>query len=165
MPAGRPSKFDEYKERILTAAQLGAVDTQMAELIGVTRQTLDNWKESHPDFFAALKDHKTMIDKNVERSLYQRATGYSHPAVKIYADANTGEEKIVPYTEHYPPDTTACIFWLKNRDRENWRDRQEQIQVQIPVDAEKLKALTEIPQEDLEAAIALGEKLAAALMK
>jgi hypothetical protein len=45
--------------------------------------------------------------------------------VKIVADAKTGAEHIVPYTEHYPPDTTACIFWPKNRRRDKWRDKHE----------------------------------------
>ena len=27
-----------------------------------------------------------------------------------------------PYREHVPPDTTAAIFWLKNRDPARWRD-------------------------------------------
>jgi hypothetical protein len=29
-----------------------------------------------------------------------------------------------PYIEHVPPDVTACIFWLKNRDPTAWRDAQ-----------------------------------------
>jgi hypothetical protein len=28
-------------------------------------------------------------------------------------------------TKHYPPDTTACIFWLKNRKPREWRNRTE----------------------------------------
>lgn len=63
-----------------------------------------------------------MADANVGRALYQRACGYSHKAVKIFADMKTGAEKIVPYIEHYPPDTVACIFWLKNRRPDLWRD-------------------------------------------
>ena len=58
----------------------------------------------------------------VAEKLFRRATGYSHEAVKIVADAKTKEQHIVPYVEHYPPDTTACIFWLKNRRPEAWRD-------------------------------------------
>ena len=50
--------------------------------------------------------------------------GYSHEAVKIFNDG--GQPLIVPYTEHYPPDTTAAIFWLKNRRPEQWRDKSQQ---------------------------------------
>ena len=67
-------------------------------------------------------DGKSRADAGVAASLFHRAKGYSHDAVKIVADAKTGAEHIVPYTEHYPPDTTACIFWLKNRRKNDWRD-------------------------------------------
>ena len=60
-------------------------------------------------------------DSRVEKSLYQRANGYSHPAVKVFMtrDGKTVEHK---YIEHYPPDVTACLFWLKNRRPDRWRD-------------------------------------------
>lgn len=50
--------------------------------------------------------------------------GYTHDAVKIFADPKTGAEQIVQYKEHYPPDTVAAIFWLKNRQSKKWRDKQ-----------------------------------------
>jgi hypothetical protein len=51
----------------------------------------------------------------VERSLDQRAVGYERDAVKIFCSKD-GKITKVPYREHVPPDVTACIFWLKNRD-------------------------------------------------
>jgi hypothetical protein len=60
----------------------------------------------------------------VERSLYERANGYSYDAVKIFCDRNGNVTK-VPYVEHLPPDVTACIFRLKNRDPQHWRDSQQ----------------------------------------
>jgi hypothetical protein len=65
-----------------------------------------------------------MADAEVAEKLFKRATGYSHDAVKIFNDQ--GAPLQVPYTEHYPPDTTACIFWLKNRRPDLWRDKVEQ---------------------------------------
>jgi hypothetical protein len=59
----------------------------------------------------------------VKRSLYQKAVGYSHESVKIYADPKTGDVVQVPYIEHFPPDTTAGIFWLKNRKPKEWKDK------------------------------------------
>jgi hypothetical protein len=58
----------------------------------------------------------------VENSLYERATGYSYNAVKIVLPYGSREPVYAPYTEHVPPDVTACIFWLKNRDPGKWRD-------------------------------------------
>ena len=58
------------------------------------------------------------------RSLYERANGYSHDALKIFMPAGAKQPVVVHYVEHMPPDVTAGIFWLKNRDPENWRDVQ-----------------------------------------
>jgi hypothetical protein len=64
---------------------------------------------------------KAEADNRVERSLYERANGYSYDAEKIFCDKN-GKVTRVPYREHVPPDVTAGIFWLKNRDPAHWRD-------------------------------------------
>jgi hypothetical protein len=61
----------------------------------------------------------------VKRSLYQRAVGYNYEAVKIFTPANREKPVVVPYIEHVPPDTTAGIFWMKNRDPQHWRDSQQ----------------------------------------
>jgi hypothetical protein len=60
----------------------------------------------------------------VERSLYERANGYNFEAVKIFMPPNREKPVYAPYVEHVPPDVTACIFWLKNRDPQHWRDSQ-----------------------------------------
>jgi hypothetical protein len=101
---------------------LGATDEEMAAFFSVATSTFYLWQRKHPEFRQALKEGKLVADATVAESLYKRALGYSHKAVKIVADAKTGTEHIVPYTEHYPPDTTAAIFWLKNRRRADWRD-------------------------------------------
>jgi hypothetical protein len=55
-------------------------------------------------------------------SLYERANGYTYDAVKIFMPAGAKKPVYAPYREHVPPDTTAAIFWLKNRDPAHWRD-------------------------------------------
>jgi hypothetical protein len=61
----------------------------------------------------------------VERSLYERAVGYNYEATKIFMPAGREKPVCAPYIEHVPPDTTAGIFWLKNRDPQHWRDTQQ----------------------------------------
>jgi hypothetical protein len=61
----------------------------------------------------------------VTRSLYSRAVGYNYEAVKIFMPANREKPVYAKYIEHIPPDVTACIFWLKNRDPQHWRDSQQ----------------------------------------
>lgn len=123
---GRPSKFTpEMVEQARRLCMLGATDREIADFFHVSESTLNLWKLEHPAFSESLKLGKDAADDRVEKSLYRRALGYSHEAVKIFADPKTGAEQIVPFTEHYPPDTTAAIFWLKNRKPAEWRDRQE----------------------------------------
>lgn len=125
-PGGRPTDYKpEYCEQAENYALLGATDVQMAGFFGVCEATITNWKRDKPEFLAAIKRGKEDADAQVVKSLFKRAMGYKHEAVKIFADAKTGAEQIVPYIEHYPPDTAACIFWLKNRQKSQWRDKQD----------------------------------------
>lgn len=120
---GQPSKFEKVKDIVIRLAKYGLTDKQMAEVIGVTEQTVNNWKKANPSFFESLKSEKEIADAKVERSLFERATGYSHAEDKIFND--NGQPLVVPTIKHYPPDTTAAIFWLKNRKPAEWRDRQD----------------------------------------
>lgn len=123
---GQPTKYrgEETTRQARKACLMGATDQDLAELFDVHVDTIAEWKVVHAEFSDALKGAKAEADARVQRSLFERALGYSHPAVKILQDK--GNPVVVPYTEHYPPDTTACIFWLKNRQPALWRDRVEQ---------------------------------------
>lgn len=123
-PAGRPSKFKpEYIEQAAKLCEKFALtDKELADYFDVTEKTLNNWKRDYPEFLQSLKFNKDLADERIEKSLYHRAKGYSHDAVKISVNAQ-GMETITPFTEHYPPDTTAAIFWLKNRKPKEWRDK------------------------------------------
>lgn len=121
---GRPTAYKaEYADQALKLCRLGATDKELADFFGVSEQTVNAWKHRHPDFLESLKAGKGLADAEVADKLFRRATGYEHKAVKIVADAKTGAEHQVQYTERYPPDTTAAIFWLKNRRPDLWRDR------------------------------------------
>jgi hypothetical protein len=120
----RPTSFKpEYVEQARKLAELGATDREAAEFFKVAESTLYLWKHTQPEFSEALKVGKETADARVEQSLYRRALGYSHDAVKI--STVDGEIVQTPYVEHFPPDTTAAIFWLKNRKPDDWRDRRE----------------------------------------
>lgn len=121
---GRPSSFKpEYVEQAKKLCRLGATDADLADFFGVTFQTINNWKVQHPQFFESLKLSKEETDHRVEQSLYQRAMGYTCNEDDIRVVNN--EIVITPTIKHYPPDTTAMIFWLKNRKPMEWRDKQE----------------------------------------
>ena len=122
---GRPTKYRaEYAEQAYKLALVGATDKQIADFFAVNEATLTRWKRSHEDFCTSLKKGKRESDEAVVKSLRQRALGYAHPEDKIFCNAD-GDVTTVPTTKHYPPDVTACIFWLKNRQPNLWRDRHE----------------------------------------
>lgn len=129
VPLGRPSGFDPaYIEQVKTLCQLGATDDEMAEFFGINRVTLYRWKLQFPDFCNAIKVAKQAADDRVERSLYQKATGYTvieQQAIKIKIDQYQERVEVVDVERYIPPDTTAQIFWLKNRRKETWRDKQD----------------------------------------
>lgn len=124
MPGGRPSKYKpEFAEQAGKIAMLGATDREIADFFEIDERTVNRWKHEHEEFCQALKVGKDAADERVEQSLYRRALGYSHDAVKIMTVGGAVHRE--EYVEHYPPDTTAAIFWLKNRRKEQWRDKQE----------------------------------------
>lgn len=133
---GRPSAYRE--EFALQAEKLcrlmGATDQALAKYFEISVATLNTWKKKHPEFLEALKRGKDPADAEVANALYRRALGFAHPAVRVFGNPRSGDKLVVNYIEHYPPDTTACIFWLKNRQPERWRERQDHRQLPIPLD-------------------------------
>lgn len=114
----------EYAEQARKLCLLmGADDQELAGFFDVPPATLQEWLASVPEFAAAVYAGRTLADADVADRLWRRAIGYSHAAVRIFS--HQGKALEVAYTEHYPPDTAACLFWLKSRQPERWRDKIE----------------------------------------
>ena len=125
-PIGRPSSYDPvYATQAEKLCLLGATDQEIADFFEVDVRTVYRWKHDHDDFCQALKGGKEIADERVARSLYQRAIGYEQDEVKIFMPAGAAEPVYAPYRAKIAPDTTAAIFWLKNRRSGDWRDKQE----------------------------------------
>lgn len=128
---GRKSAYkEEYVQLAENYSLLGATDKEMADFFGVTERTLNQWKKEYPEFLQSLKKGKNIADANVASKLYNRAIGYDYeekhfetkPSKK---DAPPELVEAKRIKKHVPADTTAAIFWLKNRQPEKWRDRKE----------------------------------------
>ena len=121
---GRPTKYkEEYNEQAYKLCLLGSTDKELANFFEVAESTINLWKLEHEGFSESIKRGKSLADANVAERLYKRAMGYEHKEDKIFN--NNGEPLIVPTIKHVQPDTTAAIFWLKNRQPARWRDKQE----------------------------------------
>lgn len=124
MAGGRPTKYKaEYAEQAYKFCLLGATDARLGEFFEVDEATIHRWKHDHKEFCDSIKRGKEVADAEIAHSLFQRARGYSHAAIKMFN--NQGVIISEPYTEHYPPDTGAAMAWLKNRQPNHWRDKQE----------------------------------------
>ena len=121
---GRPSKratVDLAKAK--KCAEVGMTDKQIAIALGIAEDTIAEYKKNWPEFSESLKK-KMGADGYVERSLWERAIGYRYTETKRETDAE-GNVKITTTEKFTPPDPTAMIFWLKNRQPEKWRDKKE----------------------------------------
>ncbi|MFT3804969.1 MAG: terminase [Burkholderiaceae bacterium] len=116
-----PKWKDEYLRIAAHACRLGATDADVADMFHVSVRTLQYWKADKPGLVEAMRVAKDEADARVERSLYERAIGYEHPEIDIRVVG--GQIVQTEIRKHYPPDTTAAIFWLKNRQPRRWRDR------------------------------------------
>jgi hypothetical protein len=124
MPAGRKTGYKpEFVDQARKLCELGATDKEIADFFEVSDRTIYRWQVQFHEFCQALKAGKEAADERVARSLYHRATGYSFQSEKVFQ--YQGQIVRTETTEHIPPDTTAMIFWLKNRRPKEWRDKSE----------------------------------------
>lgn len=108
-------------------ARRGLTDAEICEKIGLHVATLWEWKKKYPDTIGeALKSGKEVADIIVENSLFRRATGYRIKEVTYKADSDGNLVAVSAVEKDVPPDTTAQIFWLKNRCPDRWRDRRKE---------------------------------------
>mgnify|MGYP001005082616 CR=1 FL=1 len=121
---GRPSKKAEIDlVKVAQCAEAGMTEHQMAIALGLTRETINQYKKAWPEFSDAITK-KANADGDVERSLWERANGYEYEEVKTEKD-NKGYMKTTKVKKFMPPEPVAMIFWLKNRQPEKWRDKKE----------------------------------------
>lgn len=135
---GRPSEYKpEYVEMVGKLSSLGWTDLEMAEFFGICERTFYVWQATHQEFMQAIKMGKDAPDDRTERSLYHRANGFEwfeEQAIKVkevkYDKSGKKASEIervelVKVRRRVPPDPTSAIFWLKNRRKDVWRDKQE----------------------------------------
>lgn len=111
-------------------ARDGLTDEQISSNAGIATATLYDWKKRFPEISEALKKGKEVVDVQVENALLKRALGYSYDEVtqELCENAKTGKVELKvtkKVTKEVSPDTTAQIFWLKNRRPDRWRDKQD----------------------------------------
>lgn len=123
---GRPTAYlPAYAEQAQRLAILGLTDVEMAEFFGVAERTFHGWKKAHPDFLQSLKAGKIEADTHVATGLYQSAIGGHVVTETREQEGPDGSIARTTETKQVPPNVTAQVFWLKNRQPAKWRDKQE----------------------------------------
>lgn len=111
-------------------ARNGLTIEQIAKNLGISKVTLYKYMNEHVELSEHLKKGKEVIDIEVENALLKRALGYKYEEVtkELLKNKKTGKEELrvtKVVTKEVQPDTTAQIFWLKNRRPEDWRDKKD----------------------------------------
>jgi transposase-like protein len=105
-------------------ARDGLINKEIADKLGISTSTLYNWQKKHVEFLEALKKGKQVVDAKVEKALLKRALGYDYEEIKVTVN-ESGQKRVEKTKKQVKPDTTAQIFWLKNRLPDKWRDKHE----------------------------------------
>jgi hypothetical protein len=121
MAGGRPTAYKpENAEIARVCCMMGATNATLAERFEVSRTTIDNWIATIPDFGDAVRKGREVADGAVVSALYARATGTQRTMTRVFC--HKGQPVTVSYPVDLPPDVRACIFWLRNRRPEQWRE-------------------------------------------
>lgn len=115
-------------------ARNGLTNEDIAHNMGISRSTLSDWEKKYSAISDALKCGRECADLRVENQLYRNAIGYEYTeqqAIKVkrvYWDGSgrrceAEDVKVVDVKRHHAGETTAQIFWLKNRRPDDWRDK------------------------------------------
>lgn len=123
-------------------ARDGLIEEQIAKNMGISVSTINEWKNRFPEIKEALKKGKEVVDREVENALLKRALGYEYEEItEKYEMGELTETKVTK--KQVVPDTTAQIFWLKNRKPREWRDKVVNA-VQVEPNEETKKELSKI---------------------
>ncbi len=121
MSGGRPTLYKpENAEIARLSSMIGATNDTLAERFEVSPRTIDNWIATIQDFRDVVHKGRQAADESVVAALFARATGMERTVTKVFC--YKGEPVMASYIERLPPDVRACIFWLRNRRPEQWRE-------------------------------------------
>lgn len=123
----KPKVIDKalVKRAIPAALKYGITDADLSKTFGISVDTFKKFLKNNPDILVAIKEDKEKCTDKVELALYTQAIGYEHYETK--SSYNSVLDKWVDHQVlvYHPPNIAACIFWLKNKRPDQWRDLQQ----------------------------------------
>lgn len=129
MPTPLKYNAEYHDDWAWSLALKGATDQELAEAFGVSKRTILRWKEDHPSFAESYQKGKDVADAKVKKALYQRAIGYTitdtEKTIDMDKDGNPKPVRVKTITKTIVPDTMAAMYWLNNRSKGEFSQRQE----------------------------------------
>jgi len=119
----------EIVETLVKHLKKGSTITSACDAVGISKEAFYNWMKTKSDFYDSIKKVQSVADKQVENALFRSAVGFTitekeYRSIKMKG-FETGKELVKATKKKVLPNVTAQIFWLKNRNPDEWRDRQE----------------------------------------
>jgi hypothetical protein len=142
----KPEEWLEPEKLLLLEgwARDGLFDKQICKNMGVSEATLTNYKRKYPEIKEALRKGKEVVDIEVENAMFKRAIGYTITINEQKIDKD-GFVHDLKRDVHIPGDVTAQIFWLKNRRRQQWRDK---VEVEKAEKIQKISIINDLPKDE-----------------
>ena len=134
--------------QILKLVSYGLTVDEIADFLGIARTTFYRYRDKYSWLEDTFQRGALTCSVKVVDSLYKRAVGYEIEEVETQEYENKKGEINVRTrrsTKHFPPDVGAAIFWLKNRRKEDWKDRREN----VTVPSSLVPEFKEIPDDEL----------------
>jgi hypothetical protein len=122
---GRPSLYEPDRHPAVVAGftRQGLNGVQVAQKLGISFQTLNEWRKKFPELAEALKTSREEADSAIENALYKRAMGYDYEETEVTVSADGKSRRVKRVKKHMPPSVAAQVVWLANRNPKNWRRR------------------------------------------
>lgn len=133
-------------------ARQGLTDEQISKNMSISYSTFREWKKKYSALSAALKKGKTPVDFEVENALLKRAMGFEYEETETIIEEVDGKQRkrIKKIKKVALPETSAIIFWLKNRMPEQWRKFNPVVEAKIKAETQALLKDTEVaPSEEI----------------
>lgn len=157
-------KYEEWLEEdnlilIEGWARKGLTEKQIAHNMGISVRTLSNWKNKYIAINSSLKKGKEVTDFKVENALYKRALGYEYEETETYFEEVEGKQKkrVKKIKKQALPDVTAMIYWLKNRQPDDWRKTAPDYKNKMEAETERLNLESKILQHEADKLEQSGE--------
>ena len=120
--------------------------------MSISYSTFREWKKKYSALSAALKKGKTPVDFEVENALVKREMGFEYEETETTIEEIDGKQRkrIKKIKKVALPETSAIIFWLKNRMPEQWRKFNPVVEAKIKAETQALLKDTEVaPSEEI----------------